>query len=172
MLDLALAIPRVIIGLLFIGHGAQKLFGWFGGHGLHGTAEYFASAGLRPARPLALLAGLAEFFGGLGLALGLVTPVAAALISVVMLGAIAFVHWPRLWVSEGGLEYPLVNLAAAAMFGLAGPGMYALDARLGVTLPMPQTYVAGLIAAIVIVLALYIARQLRASRPARATGAA
>lgn len=172
MLDLALIIPRVLIGLLFIGHGAQKLFGWFGGHGLDGTAGYLASLGIRPAKTIALLAGLAELLGGLGLTLGLATPIAAALTTVVMLGAIAFVHWPRLWVAEGGLEYPLVNIAVSAVFGLIGPGAYALDPVLGIALPMPQTYLAGLLVAIVLVLLVLLTRQTVARQPAGAASAA
>jgi putative oxidoreductase len=158
MLDLALAIPRVIVGLLFVGHGAQKLFGWFGGHGPKGTAGFFASCGIRPAQPLAVLVGLAELCGGLGLALGLATPIAAAFISAVMLGAIALVHWPKVWVTEGGLEYPLVCLAIAAAFGIGGPGAYALDPVVGIALPMPETYLVGLLVAVVMVAVVLVAR--------------
>lgn len=172
MLDLALVIPRVIVGLLFIGHGAQKLFGWFGGHGVDGTAGYFASLGIRPAKVAAWCTGLAELAGGLGLAFGFVTPIAAALITVVMLGAIVFAHWPRVWVTEGGFEYPLVNLAIAAMFGLNGPGAYALDAALGIALPMPQTYVAGAIVAVIINLLVLLGRETPVQQPAGAARAA
>ncbi|MER3457834.1 MAG: DoxX family protein, partial [Chloroflexota bacterium] len=75
--DIAILILRVV-GLLFIGHGAQKLFGWFGGQGLAGTAQWLGSLGLQPARFWAVVAGLAELLGGIGLALGLFTPIAAA----------------------------------------------------------------------------------------------
>ena len=172
MLDLALAIPRVVIGLFFVGHGAQKLFGWFGGHGLSGTSGYFASLGIRPAKPLALLVGIAELAGGLGLTLGLATPIAAATITTVMLGAIAFAHWPRVWVAEGGFEYPVVAMSVAALFGLVGPGAHALDRVLGIAMPMPETYVAGLLVGIVLVLGALALRDAQARQAASAARAA
>ena len=129
--DAALLLVRVVVGLLFVGHGLQKLTGWFGGHGLAGTAGFFGALGLRPAALWAAVAGLAELLGGAGLALGLLAPVAAALIAGVMLFAIALVHAAKgLWVSAGGFEYNLVMLAAAAAVGLHGAGRYALDALL------------------------------------------
>jgi len=174
MLDLALAIPRIVVGLILAGHGSQKLFGWFGGHRLAGTAGFFASTGVRWAKPLALLVGLAELLGGLGLAFGLATPVAAAAVSVVMLGAVVLAHWPRLWVTNGGFEYPLVNLAVAAQFGLYGPGAYALDPWLGLSryLPLPQAYLAGLAVAVLIVLAVVATRKVASQGAQPATSAA
>ncbi|MDQ0928845.1 putative membrane protein YphA (DoxX/SURF4 family) [Bacillus atrophaeus] len=74
MLSVGLLIIRLIIGLLFVGHGAQKLFGWFGGHGLKGTGGWFESIGMKPGVTVALLAGLSELFGGIMFALGLLTP--------------------------------------------------------------------------------------------------
>src|SRR5574341_63142 len=91
-MDLGIFTLRVVIGLLFIGHGAQKLFGWFGGKGLQATAQGYESLHLQPAKLWAALAGLSEFLGVVGLALGLFTPVAAALIIGVMLMAIFKVH--------------------------------------------------------------------------------
>lgn len=147
--DIAILILRVI-GLIFIGHGAQKLFGWFGGHGLAGTAQWLGSLGLHPARFWALVAGLAEFLGGIGLALGLFTPVAAAMIIGVMLAAIIRVHWSHgLWAAQGGLEYPLVNALVAAFIGLTGPGRYALDTLLSIYYPMPLTFWVALAVAVV-----------------------
>ncbi|HXF81817.1 MAG TPA: DoxX family protein, partial [bacterium] len=113
MADLGLLIVRAIIGLLFIGHGLQKLTGWFGGHGLAGTGQFMEGIGLRPGRTWAAVAGTAEVLGGALFALGWLNPVGTVLICAVMFMAIARVHWARgLWVSNGGSEYPLVNVAA------------------------------------------------------------
>src|SRR3982751_2357225 len=114
---------RALIGGLFIGHGTQKLFGWFGGHGIAGTGGFFESLGYRPGKPHATLAGLTEAGGGLLLALGLFTPLAAAALIGVMVNAIGAVHWPNgLWVTEGGVEYPLVLAAVACALAFTGPG--------------------------------------------------
>ena len=104
------------MGLLFMGHGAQKLFGLFGGHGLAGTAGFFEQGlGLKPGKVHATGAGAAEFFGGLLLALGLFTPFAAAALIGTMAVAIATVHWTKgVWSTEGGYEYNVVLLAAVA----------------------------------------------------------
>src|SRR2546430_14036053 len=91
-MELGLLVLRATVGLLFIGHGAQKLFGWFGGHGPDGTGQFFESTGLRPGRALAVWAGAAELLGGLPLALGLLPPAGAALLTAVMLTAIWTVH--------------------------------------------------------------------------------
>ncbi len=158
--DIGLVVLRTVVGLIFAAHGAQKLFGWFGGHGLKGTSAWLASMGVRPAQLWAVLAGLAEFLGGLGVFFGFATPIAAALVSAVMLAAIVLVHWPRFWVSEGGIEYPLIIIAAAALLGLAGPGAIALDQILGTeaVLPRTQTYLAGILLAVAAVLLLALLR--------------
>lgn len=153
MIDLAFVIPRAVIGLLFIGHGLQKLFGWFGGNGIAGTASSFEKIGIHPPRVWAIIAGLGEFLGGLGLGLGFATPIAAAVLTAVMLTAIVFVHLPNgIWSARGGLEYPLVLIAANALYGLAGAGQYALDAylHLSLGLPAPRVYLLGLILALII----------------------
>jgi putative oxidoreductase len=146
-LDHAVALLRVVVGLLMMGHGAQKLFGWFGGHGLSGTADWFDSLALPMPKGLSMFVGFCEFVGGLLFALGLLTPLAALAISAVALGAVAY-HWPNgLWVSQNGFEYPLVLLAVAAAIGLAGPGAYALDLIYGINLQASPTaiYVVGLV---------------------------
>lgn len=123
---------RGAIGSLMIGHGTQKLFGWFGGGGPEGTGQFFEQVGLRPGRRNALAAGATETGGGALLALGLATPVAVAALQGVMLSAIRHVHWKNgPWVTKGGYEYNLVLLAA--LFGLAesGPGRLSLDAARG-----------------------------------------
>lgn len=126
---------RLVVGLLFAGHGAQKLFGAFGGRGLEATAAGFEQGGLRPARAHAWIAGLSELGGGLLLALGLLTPFAAAGIIAVMTAAILTVHAPKgVWNTEGGYEYNLVLIAAAFALAAIGAGSWSLDNALGLDL--------------------------------------
>ena len=125
-------LARVTIGLLFIGHGTQKLFGWFGGAGLEGTGQFFEQVNLRPGKRHALAAGVAEAGGGLLFSSGAATPLAAAAISGSMITAIKTVHWEKgIWSSDGGYEYNLVLLLA--VFGLTenGPGDWSVDGALG-----------------------------------------
>ena len=150
-LDLGLLILRLLVGGLFIGHGAQKLWGAFGGYGLKGVAGWLESLGLRPAWFWALLAGASEFGGGLLLALGLLNPLGPLAIIGAMLMAIAKVHWSKgLWVTNNGIEYPLVLLVLSAILGLVGPGALSLDALLGIQLPLALTFWGGLLAVIVV----------------------
>jgi putative oxidoreductase len=130
-MELGLLVLRLVVGLLFAGHGAQKLFGMFGGHGLAGTAGFFEQGlGLRPGKVHATGAGAAEFFGGLLLALGLLTPLAAAALIATMAVAIATVHWSKgVWSTEGGYEYNAVLMAAVFAITAAGPGALSLDRR-------------------------------------------
>jgi putative oxidoreductase len=131
MMDFGLLLIRGIIGVLFIGHGAQKLFGWFGGYGLKGTGSWFESIGMKPGVTLALFAGLAELIGGSLFALGLLTPLAGIMIAGTMVMAIVKVHAPNgLWATANGYEYNLTLLAVAIGIALIGPGQYALDAFL------------------------------------------
>lgn len=128
MINIGLLIIRLVIGVLFIGHGAQKLFGWFGGYGLKGTGGWFESIGMKPGVTMALFAGLAEFIGGILFALGLLTPLAGILIAGTMLMAIIKVHAPNgLWSTANGYEYNLTLLVVAIGIALIGPGQYALD---------------------------------------------
>jgi putative oxidoreductase len=127
---IGLLILRIVVGVLMIGHGTQKLFGWFGGGGITGTAGFFDGIGLRPARPAAVGAGIAEAGGGLLLALGLLTPIGSVAIVCVMVGAIISVHWPKVWNTQGGLEYPLVMLTCAWALSFAGPGRWSFDRAL------------------------------------------
>ncbi len=130
--SLGLLLARVVLGLLMAAHGAQKLFGWFGGHGLAGTGGFFESLGFRPGRAFALAAGLAEFGGGLLLALGLLGPVGSALIVSVMVVAALTVHRSGgLFATTNGVEVPLLYAAGATALALTGPGAYSLDAMLG-----------------------------------------
>jgi putative oxidoreductase len=131
MLNIGLLLIRLVIGVLFIGHGAQKLFGWFGGYGLKGTGGWFESIGMKPGVTVALMAGLTELVGGVLFALGLVTPLGGILIAATMVIAIAKVHGANgLWSTSNGYEYNLVLLAVTIGIALVGPGQYALDAFL------------------------------------------
>lgn len=131
MMDLGLLLIRVVVGLLFVGHGAQKLFGWFGGYGLKGTGGWMDSIGMKPGVFMALIAGLMELFGGLLLTIGLLTPVAAVLITLTMIGAILKVHRQNgLWVTANGYEYPLVLIVVVSGIALIGAGEYSLDSFL------------------------------------------
>ncbi|PEK99095.1 DoxX family protein [Bacillus sp. AFS017336] len=128
MINIGLLIIRLVIGLLFVGHGAQKLFGWFGGHGLKGTGGWIESIGMKPGVTIALFAGLAELIGGILFALGLFTPLAGIIIAGTMVMAIIKVHAPNgLWATSNGYEYNLTLLAVAIGVALIGPGQYALD---------------------------------------------
>lgn len=122
---------RVAAGLFLMPHGAQKLFGLFGGHGLEATGQFFATKfGLPPS--MALVAGLVEFFGGLCLALGLLTRPAAALVVGLMAGAVLTVHLPHgFFATEGGFEYPLLWGIVALSYVFRGGGPYSLDALIG-----------------------------------------
>lgn len=125
---------RVPVGIIFIAHGAQKLFGWFGGYGLEGTGQWMASIGLQPGTLMALLAGSAEFFGGLALLLGLLVRPAAAALAFAMVVAIFSVHIGKgLFVSNNGYEFALALLAASVSLLVSGAGRFSLDASLAHT---------------------------------------
>lgn len=122
---LALRIP---VGIVFAAHGAQKLFGWFGGYGLEGSGQFFASVGLNPGYLLALLAGLAEFFGGLALVAGLLVRPAAAALAFAMLIAIFAVHWGKgFFAASGGYEFALALFAASLSLLFSGGGRFSVD---------------------------------------------
>ncbi|WP_282936411.1 DoxX family protein [Paenibacillus sp. RC67] len=127
MMSWGLLIIRLIVGISFMGHGAQKLFGWFGGYGLKGTGGWFDSIGMKPGVAMAFIAGLFELVGGLLFAAGVWTPIGAALIVLTMLGAIVKVHGKNgFWVTSNGIEYNLVLIAIAVGVALIGPGAYVL----------------------------------------------
>jgi putative oxidoreductase len=139
---------RGIVGPLFVGHGTQKLFGWFGGHGLEGTGGFFESIGLRPGKRHAAAAGVSEALGGALLTLGAATPLAATMVSGTMVTAIRKVHAPNgPWVTEGGFEYNAVLIAAMATIVDRGPGSPSVDARLFPNWKGPAWTVAMLAAA-------------------------
>ncbi len=150
--NVGLLILRIVVGLLFAGHGSQKLFGWFGGRGIAGHTSIVERLGISPAPIWAWISALAEFLGGLGLAFGLLTPLAAVVVLGTMLVAIGKVHWPKgVWNSNGGFEFPLTMATVAFVVGLTGPGFYSLDRVFGLRLPEPATYVVALVVMLVVV---------------------
>ena len=131
-LDTGLLLLRLLIGLTLAAHGCQKLFGAFGGGGLEGTGRWLESIGFRPARRQAWFAGGTELAGGLALALGLVTPVAAAaIIGVMAVAAIAGHPGKGFFITRGGWEYCLMLAGAAAALAFTGPGALSLDRLVG-----------------------------------------
>lgn len=151
--DLGLLALRLAVGGLLAGHGAQKLFGSFGGPGLAGTSGWLESMGYRPGKQWALLAGRSEFGGGTLTALGLLHPLGP----VATLGAMAVaaldVHGGKpIWVTEGGAELPVTNMAAALALTLTGPGAFSLDQALGIRVPKPLAALAvlGVTASVVV----------------------
>jgi putative oxidoreductase len=123
---------RILVGGFFVGHGTQKLFGWFGGYGLEGTAQGFEQLGLKPGKAHATVAGVAEAGGGAALLAGAETPLAAAAITATMLTAIKTVHGKNgPWASNGGYEYNAVLIAAVLTLAELGPGPISIDALLG-----------------------------------------
>jgi len=131
-MKLGLTALRATVGAVFFAHGAQKLFGWFGGPGLDGAAKGFDALGLRPGRRNALIAGASEVGGGTLLATGFLTPLAAAAMIGVQNEAIRTVHWEKgFFVTEGGYEFNLTLIAAVLALAETGPGQWSLDRALG-----------------------------------------
>lgn len=159
--NLAVLVLRLTLGLFMAGHGSQKLFGWFGGPGLQNTGGWMESIGLRPGRPWAALAGLSEFGGGVLMILGLFNPLGSLGAIGSMAMATAKVHADKpIWVTEGGAELPVTNMAAATAIMLNGPGKYSLDRALGTRVPR------GLVASIgLVIVALTVAIGTRSEPP-------
>jgi putative oxidoreductase len=129
--DLAPLAVRIPVGIIFAAHGAQKLFGWFGGYGLEGTGQWMDSIGLHPGALLALFAGGAELLGGLALLLGLLVRPASAVLAFTMLVAIFSVHLSKgLFMSNGGYEYALALLAVTVALFISGAGRFSVDSLL------------------------------------------
>jgi putative oxidoreductase len=151
-MSIALLIVRLILGLGLAAHGTQKLFGWFGGHGLDGTGGFFENLGFRPGKMFALMAGLGETAGGLLTALGLGGALGPALIVLVMLVAIGSVHITKgFFVTNGGWELNAVYIAGAVAVAFAGSGLYSLDSTFNLqflTVPTQTWY--ALAAAVVL----------------------
>ncbi len=131
-MELGLFLLHVVPGLLLMGHGAQKLFGWFGGHGPAGTGQFMDSLGMRPGQHMALAAGLTEFGGGLLLALGLLMPLAAVMIASTMLVAALTAHRGKgIWATNGGWELTLLYGLIPVALTFHGAGEWSLDNALG-----------------------------------------
>jgi putative oxidoreductase len=134
-MQIGLLVLRCVVGALFVGHGTQKLFGWFGGGGLEETARMFGALGYSPPMAMARAAGATEATAGALLVLGLATPLAGAMIVGVMVNAIVSVHLPKgLWTQNGGFEYPLVNATIGTALAFTGAGAYSLDHALDLRL--------------------------------------
>ena len=130
-MDFGVLVARLVFGITMSAHGAQKLFGWFGGYGISGTGQFFESIGFRPGRVLAIAAGLGEVAGGLLVALGLLGPVGPALMLSVMIVA-SSLHWKNgLFATANGIELPLLYSAAAVALAFTRYGTYSLDALFG-----------------------------------------
>ena len=128
-LNTGLLLGRLVIGLVMAAHGAQKLFGWFGGYGLNKTGEFFAYLGFQRGRAFAAAASLTEITSGLLVALGFLGPIGPALIVSVMIVAMVTVHWEHgLFASDNGIEVPLLYLTAAVAFALIGYGRFSVCA--------------------------------------------
>jgi putative oxidoreductase len=142
-MDTGLLIARMVFGLLMAAHGTQKLFGWFGGYGLAGTAGFFEQLGFRPGKLFAGAAAGTELIAGLLVAFGLLGPLGPALIVSVMIVAAATVHWQHgVFAQNNGIEVPLLYSVAAVAIGLIGNGAYSLDAVFGLTWPAQVVWVA------------------------------
>jgi putative oxidoreductase len=143
-LALALLLARLLFGLAMAAHGAQKLFGWFGGYGLAGTAGFMESLGFRPGKLFTLAAGGSEFIGGLLIAFGLGGPIGPLLVIATMVVAIATVHLGKgFFAATNGPEIPLLYIALSVIFAAVGYGVYSLDALLGWSSFWTPAYVWG-----------------------------
>ncbi len=127
-----LTVVRILVGIIFVAHGSQKLFGAFGGYGLEGTGQYMASLGLTPGYLMALLSGSAEFFGGLGLVVGLLARPAAAVLAATLVVAIFSVHISHgLFMANNGYEFALALLGGVIAVLIEGAGKFSLDQKIG-----------------------------------------
>ena len=150
-MEIGLLLIRLVVGGTIAAHGAQKLFGWFGGFGIAGTGGWLGSMGFRPARLQAVISGLSEFGGGLLLATGLLTPVGAAAVAGVMLVAVGSVHISNgFFNGSGGYEFNLVLASSALALAFTGPGRYSLDNALGLNLDGAAFGIPAVLAALLV----------------------
>jgi putative oxidoreductase len=156
-MPIGLLLLRLVVGGIFIGHGTQKLLGWFGGGGPEGTAGFVGALGYRSARTMAVLAGVAEALGGLSMVLGFLTPLGCIAVIAVMTNAILAVHAPKgFWNTAGGIEFPLALTAVASALAFTGPGRVSIDKAIGFLLRGPITGVVVLLAGIIAGVAVYV----------------
>jgi putative oxidoreductase len=146
-MDFGILIARLVLGLLMAAHGAQKLLGWFGGHGIAGTAGFFEGLGFRPGKLFAVLASSTELASGLLVALGLLGPLGPAAMLAVMVVAAGSVHWKNgVFAMSNGIEVPLLYATGAAALALTGPGAYSLDGLLGLSAVSTPAMASGALA--------------------------
>lgn len=139
-LSFGLLLARIVIGPLMAGHGAQKLFGWFGGPGLTRTGEFMTQLGFRPGRAFAAAASVTEVVSGILIALGFLGPIGPALMLSVMIVAAVTVHWKNgVFAMTNGIELPLLYAATAVGLAMTGFGTYSVDAWLGIAVGFPVT---------------------------------
>ena len=132
-LGTGLLLARLVFGTLMVGHGTQKLFGWFGGYGIAGTAGFFQQLGFRPGRFFVITAALSEVASGILIALGLLGPIGPALLLPVMIVAAISVHWKNgVFATSNGIEVPLLYATGAVALAFTGYGPFALDTALGI----------------------------------------
>lgn len=167
-MTIVLLVARILLGLGMASHGAQKLFGWYGGYGIKGTGGFFEGLGFKPGPLFAVAAGLGEFGGGMLTALGLGGPIGPALIIMVMIVAILTVHLGHgFFVTKGGAELPLTYISGSLLLAFAGPGALSLDGVFGLSsiwsVNAPWIAVA---AAVVLALLNLVARRPAAQKPA------
>ena len=154
MVTAGLLVLRLVLGLTLAAHGAQKLFGWFEGPGLAGFAANLEELGVRPGRAWAIVAAAVEFGGGLLVALGLLTPIAALLLVGDLLIAILTVHLTRgFWNHDGGFEFPVALIGGLVAVSLIGPGSFSLDRVIRLALPEQATWLAIVIVVLLGVIA-------------------
>jgi putative oxidoreductase len=145
-INLGLLLLRIAFGISIAGHGSQKLFGWFAGHGLKGTGQIFEGFGFRPGIPFAAAAGVSEFVGGILLALGLFTPFGAAAVLAAMLVAMLSVHLKnKFFAMANGMEFPFLYAAAGVSIAFTGAGAYSCDAAMGLGFVNDKYIVSGIL---------------------------
>jgi putative oxidoreductase len=146
--DLALALARAVVGLVVVAHGAQKVFGAWGGPGITGWTQAMTRMGMRPAKPWAYLTSLVELAGGIALAVGFLIPIVAAVMTMQLVVAIQRAHWAKgFFNSKGGIEFTLTLASITALNGVAGPGTYSVDSALGLPVFGAGAYLAALVIA-------------------------